>query len=547
MYRGVSDPFGSSPNGGDDTTDGRDGQVGNRRSRGPARQGRAGRPAPVSEPPQTPETLLQQFRASTALYHALFESSADPILVADRAGQYLDSNAAVSALLGYSKDELRRLPSGGLTTSANPQQTRREFARLQRQGTWQGQIDLRARDGTVIPVEAQVRAIDLPAGRVYLGTWRDPRARQLAEQERARLAAIVEASDDAIISETLDGIITSWNPGAQRLYGYRPPEVLGQPRSIIIPADRQDELATTLDRLRRGERIEHFETVRRRKDGRLIDVSISMSPLRDGSGAVVGASGIGRDITERRALERLQQEFIALVSHELRNPLTAIKVYAQLLLRRGAHDERVAQSIVERSDQLDRLISDLLESSHLQSGRLELRRRQVDLLDLVTASIERARVLTDRHQLRLTVSPPGLVGLWDPERLDQVLTNLFTNAIKYAPDGGEILVRVEQQGSNAAVAIQDHGIGIAPDQLPRLFDRFHRAAPATSATAGLGIGLYVARELITAHGGRIWAESPGPDQGATFQFTLPLAGSVEDAPVPGPAPVVDEDAPRASS
>jgi PAS domain S-box-containing protein len=271
---------------------------------------------------------------------------------------------------------------------------------------------------------------------------------------------------------------------------------------------------------------------------------LTAEPLRDAGGDVTGITCAALDVTERRALERMQQEFISLVSHELRNPLASVKGYAQLMQRRGEFNERAIRSIVEQSDHLDRLISDLLDSSRAEAGRLELRRRRINLVDVVNASIERIQAQTEHHRIRLDSSEHELFGLWDPQRLDQVFSNLLTNAVKYSPDGGEIVVRLERQGSDAHVAIQDQGVGIEQDQLPRIFDRFYRVTATAPSIQGLGIGLYVARELVEAHGGRIWAESAGPGQGATLHVLLAL----DAQPPPGPPNarpvlVVDDDEP----
>ena len=249
---------------------------------------------------------------------------------------------------------------------------------------------------------------------------------------------------------------------------------------------------------------------------------LTAEPLRDPAGSVIGLTCAALDVTERRALERMQQEFISLVSHELRNPLASVKGYAQLMQRRGELNDRAIRSIVEQSDHLDRLISDLLDSTRAETGHLELRRRRANLVDVVAGSVERIQAQTDRHEIRLESSDDQLVGVWDTQRLDQVFSNLLTNAVKYAPDGGEITVRLNRQDDEAHVTVQDRGVGMAPDQLPRIFDRFYRVTATAPNIQGLGIGLYIAKELVEAHGGRMWAESPGPGQGATLHLALAL-------------------------
>jgi CheY-like chemotaxis protein/two-component sensor histidine kinase len=193
-------------------------------------------------------------------------------------------------------------------------------------------------------------------------------------------------------------------------------------------------------------------------------------------------------------------------------------------------------------DGLAQLVTEQLDLARAEAGRLELRRRRIDLVDVVTAAIERIQAQTEEHQIRLDASDGELLGLWDMQRLDQVFTNLLTNAVKYSPDGGEIVVRLARQDAEAHVAMQDHGVGIAPDQLPRVFDRFYRVTATAPSIQGLGIGLYIAKELVVAHGGRMWAESAGVGQGTTLHLTLPLdAQAVASRTDARPVLVVEDD------
>jgi PAS domain S-box-containing protein len=324
-------------------------------------------------------------------------------------------------------------------------------------------------------------------------------------------------------------------------------DLLGKTDAELFPPEiAEPAMALKRRALESGERVEgEIEVAVNGPDGgsAASQCALTAEPLRDATGAVIGITCAALDVTERRALERLQQEFISLVSHELRNPLASIKGYAQLVLRRGQFQERAIRSIVQQTDHLDRLISDLLDSSRAAAGRLELRRRRTALAEIVEAAVEQARNQADRHTLRLEVADNDLAGLWDAQRLDQVFTNLLSNAVKYSPEGGEIVVRVARQANEVLVSIQDQGVGIAPAQLSRLFDRFYRVSETAGGVRGLGIGLYVARELVEAHGGRLWAESPGPGQGSTFWVALPLGADARtgDRADIGPILVVDDD------
>jgi PAS domain S-box-containing protein len=353
--------------------------------------------------------------------------------------------------------------------------------------------------------------------------------RQRADETRARLTAVVDSSDDAIIGKALDGIITDWNPGAARLYGYTAEEMISQPLIRIIPPDRLNEYDDVMAQVRRGERVPAFDTVRLHKDGYPVEVSLSLSPIVDEAGVVVGISAIARDIRERRALERLQQEFLAMVSHELRNPIAGVKGYAQLLKRRGVYNERAVDTIIDQAGTLERLVQDLVDASRVQLGQLELELDQMDLVAAARACADQVQAQTQEHTIRIEVPDHPLEGCWDRTRLGQVLHNLLTNAIKYSPDGGEVLVRVEDLSGQVRTSVRDQGRGIAPDKLTRVFERFYRADPSVEAARSLGLGLYITRAIVESHGGQIWAESEGEGQGSTFVFTLPIA-------VPAPPP-----------
>jgi PAS domain S-box-containing protein len=349
-------------------------------------------------------------------------------------------------------------------------------------------------------------------------------AQELLRRREAELSAIVASSDDAIISKTLDGTITSWNQAAEQLYGYTAEEIIGRPIRTIVPPDRHAELADIMTRLKRGERIAHHETVRVHKDGTRIDVSLSISPLLDHTGRVVGAAKIARDIRQRRALERQKQEFVEMVAHDLSSPLTVIKGYAQLLQRRQTSDEPVAGKIVAEAERMGRLISDMLEITRLEAGRLELRLAPVDLITVAQECVAQAALVAGDRVVRCEAPDVPVIGEWDRDRLEQVLMNLLDNALKYAP-GGEIVVRVEASEAEASMAVSDHGPGLTAEQRQIIFERFTRLAETAASTPGTGLGLFISQRLVAAHGGRLSADSI-PGHGTTFTVTLPLGSSV---------------------
>lgn len=372
--------------------------------------------------------------------------------------------------------------------------------------------------------------------------------RHYSQQENALafLGAIVESSEDAIISKTLEGKILTWNTGAQRLFGYTAEEAIGQPITLIIPRERHTEEETILSRLRRGERIEHFETVRVSKSGRAIDISLSVSPVRDPSGKIVAAAKVARDITAQKRAEaalreadRRKDEFLAILAHELRNPLAPISNSLHILRLSGELSPAMEQirEIIERQvNQLVHLVDDLLEASRIKLDKIELRKERVELAAILRSAIDTSRPLIEAagHQLAITLPSEPILLDADPVRIAQVVSNLLNNAAKYTPDGGQIWLTSRVDGTEAAISVRDNGIGIPPSMLGRVFEMFAQMDESLHrAQGGLGIGLTLAKNLIQLHGGRIEAISAGAGKGSEFVVHLPLAATSPRAGVAG--------------
>ena len=351
---------------------------------------------------------------------------------------------------------------------------------------------------------------------------------------REWLAAIVDAADDAIISSTLDGRITSWNPAAARLFGYSQPEAIGKSLTLIIPAEGHEEAREMLSRIFAGERFEHGEATRVARDGRCVEVSLTLSPVTDRAGRVVGMSQIVRDIGARKQSERAardadrrKDEFLATLSHELRNPLAPISSAVATLSQLEHADPvaRMACAVIERQlQQLTRLVDDLLDVGRITAGAIELIQERFDLRELLnTAQASVLPAFADVGQSFRLVLPQD--PLWveaDRTRLLQVFTNLLTNANKYTPDGGVIEVEGQRKGESILVSVRDSGIGISAEMLERVFDLFAQVDRSAQRTrGGLGIGLALSKRLLEAHGGRIEARSDGPGKGTEFILELP--------------------------
>ena len=375
----------------------------------------------------------------------------------------------------------------------------------------------------------------------------------IREEAQALLTAIVESSDDAIISKTLDGTVTSWNSGAERLFGYTAQEMIGKSIMILIPPERHDEERLILERLRRGERIEHYETVRVAKSGRAVDISLTISPIRNSSGRIIGASKVARDITLwkhaqkalreseeklRRQTQELEQQLIAsgrLVSlgeitasmaHEFNNPLGIVMGFTQDLLSEtdpSSPSYRSLKIIDEETKRCEKIIRNLLQFARPRATEVS----QTDIRQLVEKTIN----LLANHLYKQKIEAiseiennlPSISA--DPQQMEQVLVNLCLNAIDAMPEGGKLTVAAKAEpptdggSSTVAITVADTGFGIEEKDRRKIFEPFFTA----KKKRGLGLGLPMCDRIIKNHGGRIKVESQ-PGKGTTFKVHLPLDG-----------------------
>jgi PAS domain S-box-containing protein len=470
-------------------------------------------------------------------------SIGDAVISTDAEGRVTFMNRVAETLTGWPESEAigRLLPEVfHIVDEATRQSGESPALRALREGGVVGLANhtvLIARDGSERPIDDSAAPIrddsGAPVGVVLV--FRDVSGRKGGEEAQARLAAIVESSDDAIVSKTLDGIIRSWNAGAERLFGYAPHEAIGQPITLIIPPNRLDEEHEILARIARGERVQHFETVRVSKQGRLIDISLTVSPVRDAAGRIIGASKVARDITDRKRAEgalqeadRRKDQFIALLAHELRNPLAPLRNGLQVLRQAGSDASAVAQarSMMERQlGHMVRLIDDLLDISRIGQNKMELRRSRVLLADVVSSAVETARPAIEAAGHELTIALPAEPVHLDADltRLAQVFSNLLTNSAKYTERGGRIWLAAERRGGDVVVSVRDTGIGIPADALPRIFDMFCQVDRSIErSTGGLGIGLALVKGLVEMHDGTVTAASGGQGKGSAFTVILPV-------------------------
>ncbi|MGB8508436.1 MAG: PAS domain S-box protein [Pyrinomonadaceae bacterium] len=659
----------------------------------------------------------------------------DAIFLRNAANAITLWNQGAERTYGYTqKEALGRSPHELLQTET-PVPLEDIYDSLRREGYWEGELTHTRKDGERIVVESRWATVLDEQGSVtsIMEITRDVTERKRAETQLLQVAAIVENTDDAIISKNLDGVILSWNPGAERLYGYTAAEAIGQPVTMLIPSDRPDEEPHILHQIKLGQRVDHYETVRRRKDGTIINVSLTVSPVRDAEKRIIGASKIARDITGRKRAEderreqaeviemvnrlgqtlaaeldlhnlvqavtdaateisgahfgslfynvlneegasymlytlsgvpreafahfpmpratelfgptfrgegtiriddvkldprygksspyygmpeghlpvtsylavpvisrsgtvigglffghpeagvftertarivegltaqaavamdnaalfesakrareeaeqaavekerlygeaqesnRLKDEFLATVSHELRTPLTAILGWA-FMLRTGQLDDdasRKALETIERNARAQgQLIDDLLDVSRIITGKLRIDVRPIDPNSFIEAAIEAVKPGAEAKGVRVQkIIDTGMVSVaGDPVRLQQVVWNLLSNALKFTPRGGRVQVKLERVNSHVEIAVSDSGDGISPEFLPHVFDRFRQADGRTTRQhGGMGLGLSIVRHLIELHGGTVRAESAGLGQGSTFTVLLPVA------------------------
>ena len=482
----------------------------------------------------TEQTSDNQSRED-AYFRVLVEAMPNAILVVDRSRRISDVNRKTQELFGYSREEL----IGAAIELLVPERFRPQHpdlvAHFFHEPTTRSMgagrdLHGRRKDGSEFPVEIGLNPFTLSGELFTLASIIDISERKRFEGVHDRLAAIVESSDDAIIGKTLDGIVTSWNRGAERLFGYDESEALGKSIFMLVPDDRIEEEAKLLNRIRLNEHVEHFETVRRHADGTPVDVSVSLSPLCDHRGVVIGASSIMRDITEqkhrdaelRRSNAELEQ-FAYVASHDLQEPLRMVANYVELLAERyrGKLDERADKYIGYASDgarRMQRLVADLLAFSRVGSeGKALLPVDAGMVIEQVTRSLR--EVIGETGATIVAARLPVVAA--DESQLSQLFQNLISNAIKFrsaAPP--TITVSAAAQGDEWLFTVADNGIGMDMQYADRIFQMFQRLHQR-SQFEGSGIGLAIAKRIVERHGGRIWVESRLGTEGSTFIFTLP--------------------------
>ncbi len=508
---------------------------------------------PPGEAREPADERLRELSRTVSILRSTLDSTTDGILVTDNQRRLVEFNSIFA--------DMWEVPPGVLEARDHPrliEHVRSMFPDREAFGRRVDEIyasndeavdELRRNDGRIYERYSKIQYVDGQAvGRVW--SFRDVTRRTHAEEFRWRLAAIVESSNDAIISATLDGVFTTWNAAAVRMFGYRPEEVIGKQIRILYPSERKDAESQILERIRRGERVDNYETQRVCKDGRRLTVSLSVSPIRDESGRIMGMSKIARDITSRKQMEhereqllaseryarsqaerasQLKDEFLATLSHELRTPLNAIVGWSQILGMEPPSPSELEEGLeaIERNAQAQtRIIEDLLDMSRIISGKVHLDVHDVDLASVIDAALAAVRPSADAKEIALRKILDTGVGhvAGDFTRLQQVVWNLLSNAVKFTPQGGTIDIYLKRANSHLEIVVRDSGIGIEAEYLSVVFERFRQVdSSSTRNFGGLGLGLSIAKNLVELHGGTIGVVSEGIGKGTTFTVTLPLA------------------------
>jgi PAS domain S-box-containing protein len=509
-------------------------------------------------------------REQSEYLRVTLRSIGDAVITTDVSGRVNYLNEVAQTLTGWAPQEALGQPLETVFRIVN-ETTRKPVespaTRALREGIVVGLANhtvLIRQDGTERPVDDSAAPIRDESGRVSgcVLIFRDVSEQRRLEREKGHqllaarmLAAIVESSEAAIIGKSLDGTIQSWNAAAERLFGYSAAHAVGRHISLVIPPDRMAEEGRIIASLAAGQRIEYLETERVRADGGRVLVSLTVSPIKDDAGNVIGASKIVRDVTRERqaeaervrlegnlralaadlsAADRRKDEFLATLSHELRSPLAPLANVLEIWKR--SHDPQVlarARATMERQlGQIVRLVDDLLDLNRITHDRFELRRSRIDLAAEIRQAAEACRPLADSLGHELAVDAPA-EPIWlnaDSVRLAQVFGNLLNNACKYTNAGGRISIAARRDDGEAVVTVTDTGIGIPPDQLEAIFDMFTQVGRSSERVpGGLGIGLTLVKRLVQMHGGSIRALSAGHGRGSEFVVRLPLAAEAAEA------------------
>ena len=478
------------------------------------------------------EQQIARTRETEDLLQQLIDSMSDSLLLVDVSGVIIKANKAARLLLRFDEQEMPHPRISALLPGSAIPETPVQLLAQDGHDRSHLEADMRTRSGHLVQMSASCGIVRNNGGQVtgMLVVMRDIAERKQAEEVRSKLAAIVESSDDAIVGKDLNGIIGSWNAGAERLFGYRAEEIIGQSILTLIPPNLQGQEAIILRKLRAGERIEHFETDRITKSGKVVNVSLTISPIRDSSGHVIGASKIARDVSERKraeeALRRTEKlaaagRLAATIAHEINNPLEAVTNLIYLAKRNPSNANKLLDMASQELEGVSHIAKQTLGFYRETSSpvRFNVSDALENVLSMYTHRLDSRGIEVERQYDR-QVEMMGLAG-----EIRQVFSNLIVNAIDSMANGGRLCVRVSRTncwrrpGSVVRMTIADTGSGISRENRRMIFEAFY----TTKVDIGTGLGLWVTRGIVEKHRGSIRFRSKATTgrSGTVFSVFLP--------------------------
>ncbi|PWB39136.1 MAG: hypothetical protein C3F02_00765 [Parcubacteria group bacterium] len=474
---------------------------------------------------------LEKFKLAVA-------DASDHIVITDEDGLILYANKAVERITGFKPNDVIGKKAGakdlwGGLMSQDFYKKLWQTIKSQKR-TFSGEINNRRKNGEHYIALASISPVLDEKKRVkfFVGIEQDITSEKKIAEVNERLASIVRDTSEAIITKDFNGKILTWNKGAENIYGYSAKEAIGRDiKDIIIPKELFKELDEILAKAKRNIRLDNFDTRRLKKDGTVIDVTLTVSPVHDKGGKPMFISVIARDVTVLKAIDKAKTEFVSLASHQLRTPLSAINWYAEMLLAGDAgkinkNQKEYMEEIYKGNQRMVALVNALLNVSRIELGTLAIDPEPTKLSDLAKSVVNEMKPKVVEKKLNITEKYDPKLPLisLDPKLARIVLQNYISNAVKYTPEKGKITVEIKNTGSEAQIAVSDNGMGIPKSDQARIFQKLFRADNArVKETDGTGLGLYIVKAIIDQFGGKVWFES-AENKGSIFYVTVPLKG-----------------------